>query len=186
MKAGRSPNSLVRKAYVEQTSLGWNLRFRGFWSISWRKAQDFEFSTSPYHRGHTDNGESWACRAQVWMFDLFDLPWGMRNANEHGADLQTQRLCERAIRRLYHAGDLLPFRDPIDDVFSKSLCKQERWVTLTEEYLPGAAKRVKDQQQTGQRSLTAYAGWSRTPPPSQYDDRDYSLPFYSGHQPGTA
>jgi hypothetical protein len=112
------------------------------------------------------------------MFDLFGLAWGVRNADEHGADLETQRLirlakCERAIRRLYLAGDLLPhherrpFRDPIDDVLSKSLCKQERWVTLTEEYLPGAAKRVKDQQETGQRSLTAYAGWSRTPRPSQ-------------------
>jgi hypothetical protein len=136
---------LVRKAYVEQTSLGWNLLFRGFWSISWRKAQDHEFSQSPYHRGHTDNGETWACRAQVWMFDLFDLARGMRNADEHGADLETQRLirlakCERAIHRLYHDGDLLPhherhpFRDPIDDVLSKSLCKRERWVTLTEEY----------------------------------------------------
>jgi hypothetical protein len=131
------------------------------------------------------------------MFDLFDLAWGMQNADEHGGDLETQRLirlakCERAIRRLYHAGNLLPlherhpFRDPIDDVLSKSLCKQERWVTLTEEYLPGAAKRVKDQRQTGQRSLTAYAGWSRTPRPSQLDGRDYSLPFYSGQQPGTA
>jgi hypothetical protein len=79
----------------------------------------------------------------------------MRNADEHGADLETQRLirlarCERAIRRLYRAGDLLPhherhpFRDPIEDVLSKSLCNQERWVTLTEEYLPGATKRVKD------------------------------------------
>jgi hypothetical protein len=25
---------LVRKAYVEQTSLGWNSLFRGFWSIA--------------------------------------------------------------------------------------------------------------------------------------------------------
>jgi hypothetical protein len=30
---------LVRKAYIEQTSLGWNLLFRGFWSISWRKGR---------------------------------------------------------------------------------------------------------------------------------------------------
>jgi hypothetical protein len=56
-----------------------------------------------------------------------------------------------------------PFRDPIEDVLSKSLCTLERWVALTEEYLPRAAKRVKDQQQKGQRSLTAYAGWTRTP-----------------------
>jgi hypothetical protein len=67
---------LVRKAYVEQTSLGRNLLVRGFWSISWRKAQDYEFSQSPFHRGQTDNGESRACLAQVWMFDLFDLAWG--------------------------------------------------------------------------------------------------------------
>jgi ribonuclease HI len=38
---------LVHQAYVEQTSLGWNLLFRGFWSISWRKAQEYEFSSSP-------------------------------------------------------------------------------------------------------------------------------------------
>jgi hypothetical protein len=65
------------------------------------------------------------------MFDLFDLAlaWGVRNADEHGVDLETQ----------------------------------ERWVTLTEEYLPRAAKRVKNQQLTGQRSLTAHAGWTRTP-----------------------
>jgi hypothetical protein len=47
------------------------------------------------------------------MFDLFDLAWGMRNADEHGVDLETQRLirlakCERAIRRLYSAGASLP------------------------------------------------------------------------------
>jgi hypothetical protein len=51
------------------------------------------------------------------------LAWGMRNADEHGADLETQRLirlakCERAIRRLYRAGESLshheshPFRNP--------------------------------------------------------------------------
>jgi ribonuclease HI len=165
---------LVHKAYSEQTSLGWNLLFRGFWSISWREAQDYEFSQSPFHRGYQDNGESWASRAQRWMFDLFDLAWGMRNADEHGADLETQRLirsakCERAIRRLYRAGQALPhherhpFRDPMEDVLSKSLCRQERWVTLTEEYLLGATKRVKDRQQTGQRSLTEYDGWRRTP-----------------------
>jgi hypothetical protein len=87
---------LVQKAYAEQTSLGWNLLFRGFWSISWRKAQEYEFSRSPLHRGHTDNGESWASRAQGWMFDLFDLAWGLRNADEHGVDLETQRMIRLA------------------------------------------------------------------------------------------
>jgi hypothetical protein len=41
-------------------------------------------------------------------------------------------------------------------MLSKSLCQQERWVTLTEEYLPGAKKRVKAQEQTGQRSLKEF------------------------------
>jgi hypothetical protein len=64
-------------------------------------------------------------------FVWFGLGGGVRNAYEHGADLKTQRLirlakCERAIRRLCRAGDLLPhherhpFRDPIEDVLSKS------------------------------------------------------------------
>jgi hypothetical protein len=47
------------------------------------------------------------------MFDLFDLAWGLRNADEHGVDHETQRMirlakCERAIRRLYHSGESLP------------------------------------------------------------------------------
>ena len=137
---------LVHQAYVEQTSLGWNLLFRGFWTISWRKAQEYEFSHSPFARGHTDNGVSWASRAQAWMFNLFDLAWGLRNADEHGVDLETQRMirlakCERAIRRLYHTSESLPpherhpFRDGMDDVFSKSLSQQERWVTMTEDFL---------------------------------------------------
>ena len=123
---------LVHQAYVEQTSLRWNLLFRGFWTISWRKAQEYEFSHSPFARGHTDNGISWAGRAQAWMFNLFDLAWGLRNADEHGVDLETQRMirlakCERAIRRLYHTSESLPpherhpFRDGMDDVSSKSL-----------------------------------------------------------------
>jgi hypothetical protein len=66
---------LVHKAYVEQTSLGWNLLFRGFWTISWRTAQDYEFSNNITNRGFTDNGASWAGRAQTWMFDLFELVW---------------------------------------------------------------------------------------------------------------
>jgi hypothetical protein len=83
--------------------LGWNLLFRGFKSISWRKAQEYEFSRSPFSRGFKDNGESWASQAQGWMFDL---AWGLRNEAEHGADLETQRMIrlanwERAIRRLY-------------------------------------------------------------------------------------
>jgi hypothetical protein len=47
------------------------------------------------------------------MFDLFDLAWRLRNADEHGADLEIQLMirlanCERAVRRLYHTGESLP------------------------------------------------------------------------------
>jgi hypothetical protein len=47
------------------------------------------------------------------MFDLFEVAWGLCNATEHGADPHTQRMirlakAERAIRRLYRAGETLP------------------------------------------------------------------------------
>jgi hypothetical protein len=165
---------LVQKTCAEQTSLGWNLLFRGLWPIYWRKAQEYEFSRSPLHRGHTDNGESWASRAQGWMFDLFDdLAWGLRNADEHGADLDTQRMirlakCECAIRRLYRAGKSLPnhkrhpFRDPMEVVLTKTVCAQERWVSMAEEYLPAAKRLVKARKKKSQRSLQKFFGQRRT------------------------
>jgi hypothetical protein len=69
---------LVDKAYVEQTSLGWNLLFRGFWTISWRTAQKYD-SHCQFTLDFQDNGASWAGRAQMWMFDLFELAWGLRD-----------------------------------------------------------------------------------------------------------
>jgi hypothetical protein len=76
------------------------------------------------------------------MFELFDLAWGLRNADEHGVDLETQRMirlakCERAIRRLYHAGESLPlherhpFRDPTEIILSRSVCSHRRAVVAT-------------------------------------------------------
>jgi hypothetical protein len=72
--------------------------------------------TALFKRGFTDNGARWASRVQMWMFDLFDLAWGLRNDNEHGADPETQRMirlakAERAICRLYRAIDTLPSHD---------------------------------------------------------------------------
>jgi hypothetical protein len=156
---------LISRAYIEQTSLGWNVLFRVFWSISWRHAQEYEFTASPYHRGFQDNGEDWAGRAQLWMFDLFDLEWGLRNADEHGADPETQRMvrkarCERAVHRLFPLGESLPyhephpFRDPIDMILSKSVSAQELWISKTKQFLPLVRKRVKLLANKGQRSLT--------------------------------
>jgi hypothetical protein len=62
-------------------------------------------------------------------------------------DLETQSIirlakCERPIRRLYNATseklpppEMHPLSAKIDDILSKSLYLQERWVTLTEAYL---------------------------------------------------
>jgi hypothetical protein len=147
---------LVHKAYVEQTSLGWNLLFRGFWTISWRTAQEYECSHCPFTLDFQENGASWAGRAQMWMFDLFEVAWGLRNATEHGADPDTQRMirlgkAERAIRRLYRAIDELPSHerfpvsDPMEDLLATTVSTQERWVSLTEAYLPKVFKRIKKQ-----------------------------------------
>jgi hypothetical protein len=107
------------------------------------------------------------------MFDLFDLAWVLRNADKHGVDLETQRMirlakCERAIRRFYHAGESLPhherhpFRDPMEVVPTKTVCAQERWVSMTEDYLPAAKRRVKAQKKKSQRSLKEFFGQRRT------------------------
>jgi hypothetical protein len=101
------------------------------------------------------------------MFHLFDLAWGLRNEAEHGADLETQRMirldkCERAIRRLYHAGESLPhrerhpFRYPMEVVLSKYVCTKKRWVSMTEDYIPAAKRRGKVQAKKGQRSLKEF------------------------------
>jgi hypothetical protein len=82
----KSPlGQLVYKAYAEQTSLEWNLLFRGLWTISRRTAQEYEYSHCQFTLDFQDNGASWAGRAQMWMFDLFEVAWGLRNATEHGA-----------------------------------------------------------------------------------------------------
>jgi hypothetical protein len=151
-----------------------NLLFRGFWTIAWRTAQEYEFSNNIHNRWFTDNGESWAGRAQTWMFDLFELAWELRNANEHGADLETQRMirlakAERAIRRLYREGDSLPtydsfpFNDPMEDILTKTVSSQESWITKTEAFLPKALWRIKTQKQMHNHTIPEYDGADRTP-----------------------
>jgi hypothetical protein len=78
-----------------------------------------------------------ASRAQAWIFDLSDLAWRLRNADEHEVGLETQHMIclanfGRAIHHLYHTCESLPllctFRGPTEDVLSKSLCLHECWV----------------------------------------------------------
>jgi hypothetical protein len=167
---------LVLRAYVEQTSLGWNILFRGFWTISWCTAQEYIFSPSSFQFGFTDNGANWAGRAQMWMFDLFEVAWGLRNDTGHDADPESQRMirlakAERAIRRLYRAIDELPpherfpFSNPVEDLLAKTLSTQEGWVSDIEANLPKAFKRLKNQKRRRNHALEEYGlyGTKRTP-----------------------
>ena len=156
---------LIHKAYCEQEALGWNVLFRGFWTKSWRLAQEEEFRTMR-GRGLQDTGERWAAKTQLWYYDLFEHIWGLRNADEHGTDIDTQRLirlskCERAIRRLYDKGEDLsyaerhPFRDPIEDLLQQPVLNQELWISKTGGYLVKAFKRARARP-PGQPAITNY------------------------------
>jgi hypothetical protein len=90
-----------------------------------------------------------------------------RGATEYGADPDTQRIirlakAERAIRRLYRAGETLPscerfpFSDPMEDLLATTVSTQERWVSQVEAYLPKVFKRLKKQAKIGNHSLEEY------------------------------
>ena len=145
---------ITRRAYTEQSSLGWNVLFRGFWTNSWRLAQEEQFRLNR-SRDSQDTGEQWSARAQTWFFDTFRLIWKARNNDEHGADLATQRAvrlikCGRQIHRLYDAGKDLPyaerhpFRDSIEDLTQQPVQMQELWVHQTTAYLRTANQRQRD------------------------------------------
>ncbi len=72
-------------------------------------------------------------------------------------DPETQRMislanAERAIRRLYRAGDSLPtydrfpFSDPMEDVLTRTVSAQKRWIKSTEAFLIKALRRIKSQE----------------------------------------
>ena len=156
---------LISRAYQEQNELGWNVLFRGFWTKSWRMAQEEEFSNMR-SRDVQDTGKRWAARTQLWYYDLFELIWGLRNADEHGADTDTQRLiriskCERAVRRLYDKGEDLPyaerhpFRDSVEHLLNQSVVNQELWITKTSSYLDKAFKRARARP-PGQLTITSF------------------------------
>ena len=159
----------VAQAYSELSRLGWNVLFRGFWTSTWRRAQDIEFNKL-ICRDKQDYGDRWAGRAQLWFFELFDYIWGLRNADEHGSDAETERLirrtkCERSIRRLYESGaklppfDQHPFRDPLESLLSKTTADQELSITKTEAYLQKAHQRARVRPR-GQTALTKFFAWA--------------------------
>jgi hypothetical protein len=101
----------------------------------------------------------------MWMFDLFEVAWGLRDATEDGADPLTQRMirlakAERAIRRLYRAIDELPsherfpFSDPMEDLLATTVATQERWVSHRS--LP--TQGIQANQETGKDSQSLTRG----------------------------
>ena len=157
---------MLEKAYSDQTSLGWNVLFRGFWASNWRHAQEFQFSSNAV-REKQDSGDIWAGKVQAWFISLFELLWGIRNEYEHGVDPEMQRLislatCERAIRRLYTAAETLPegerhpFKTPIEDLLLHSVHNQELWITQTEAYLPKVFSRLRKCKDTRQPQITDF------------------------------
>jgi hypothetical protein len=122
------------------------------------------FSHNTHLLGYKNNGAQWASQAQGRALDLFDLAWGLRNEAEHGVDLETQRKirlakCERAIRHLFHGSvplpsyDRYPFHESMEDVLSKAVTVQERWVGMAGAFIPVALRRLRKETKTGQRSL---------------------------------
>ena len=63
---------LIKQAYREQNALGWNILFRGFWTKSWRQAQEEELKTMRGREIH-NMGERWAAKTQLWYYDLFNI-----------------------------------------------------------------------------------------------------------------
>jgi hypothetical protein len=102
----------ICRAYSEWTGLRWNVFIHGFWTKSWREAQDAYWTSS----GRPDvfsTGKSWSGKAQGWFFEFASFVWDLRNATEHGDDIHAQRQiwlahCECTIRHLYARSSELP------------------------------------------------------------------------------
>jgi hypothetical protein len=156
----------IRAAYQEQTDLGWNVFFRGFWSSGWRLAQDEHWKRVGKSCSF-DTGESWAGKAQLWFFDFFHQLWNARNANEYGEDIFTQRQirlakCEKTIRRLYlrstelPEGEMHPFREPIETLLARPVADQELWIGQTVPFLRLATRHATKRSKAKQRAITEF------------------------------
>ena len=59
--------SLILQAFEEQSALGWNAFYRGFWTSTWQLAQEAHWAKCGKTSGF-DTGESWSGKAQNWFF----------------------------------------------------------------------------------------------------------------------
>ena len=141
---------LIRLAYAEQTALGWNVLFRGFWVTSWRLAQEEQFRMYR-SREVKDTGEIWAARAQLWFFDTFEALWASRNEEEHGNDQDMERL----IRLTRCDTERHPFRDPMEDLLQQPVQMQELWIDKTTAFLRKAFQRQRARPR-GQPAITNF------------------------------
>ena len=101
---------MISRAYTEQAVLGWNMACRGFLSQHWKAAQAIH-SASTKRVG--SDSITWMASVVSWCFALFEKVWSQRNLEEFGKnqdDVKQKKLvlCERAIRRLFIAGQELP------------------------------------------------------------------------------
>jgi hypothetical protein len=61
--------SLILQAFEEQSTLGWNVFYRGFWTSTWRMAQE-AYGAKVGKNGSFETGESWSGKALNWFFDF--------------------------------------------------------------------------------------------------------------------
>jgi hypothetical protein len=160
---------LVKRAYDDQSRLGWGNFIRGFWSDAWRQAQELHFRLLARRitLDKQDTAQIWARKVQHWHFGLFEHLWAARNRVQHGDDPESSRIirlakCERAINRLYAASDKIPVADRYpfdcqtkDSLLAKTVDDQESWVTKTADFLRKASARNRARGRL-QRSITEY------------------------------
>jgi hypothetical protein len=97
-----------------------------------------------------NQAKKWLCKLLSWIFELFDLVWGLRNEDEHGIEPVTQRLiklakCECAIWHLYEKSIALPYCE-------EHPFRQPSMVTL----LARSLKRARQRTATNQHAITEF------------------------------
>jgi ribonuclease HI len=163
-----SIGQLIRQAYAEQTSMGWNVLFRGFWSSTWSKAQDRHYDDRRYADNNKMSGDIWLGRTISYFFEsVFEPIWELRNKSNAGEDsIDKIRIrsfkVDRTIRRLWKECLPLPYEDrrvvcfsTLSEVLTMTLYERETWINATTSFLPKARARLRARG-NDQRSITEF------------------------------
>ena len=99
---------MATKAFLDQTSLGWDQFFRGRLSITWHKALYFSRQSDK-----SDTSDTVLKRLIKWIFTFSLEMWEHRNGILHGVTLEAQRRKHRetVIRQVEEVFQLY-HRDP--------------------------------------------------------------------------